>query len=81
MTPLNVSGRRASVSTPGSPSCVSLMPPITSLQSRDCDGFKKGSSGHAEEIELAVQNISMAANNQHTPLLSEAGEPQPKEVL
>ncbi|XP_059916157.1 BEN domain-containing protein 7 [Gadus macrocephalus] len=79
MTPLNVSGRRASVSTPGSPSCVSLMPPITSLQSRDCDGFKKGSSGHAEEIKLAVQNISMAANNQHTPLLSEAGEPQPKE--
>ncbi|CAL8296510.1 unnamed protein product [Boreogadus saida] len=81
MTPLNVSGRRASVSTPGSPSCVSPMPPpVTSLQSRNCDGFfKKGSSGHAEEIKRAVQNISTAANDRHAPLLSEAGEPQPKE--
>ena len=80
MAPLNVSGRRASISTLGSSSCVSLIPAITSLQSGNSDGYKKGISGHAEVIKLAVQNISIAANNQLTPLLSEASGPQP-EVL
>lgn len=84
MAPPNAPSRRAAIPAAlGSPSCVAPTPPVIPQHSGHGEGQKTEEGSDPTGMnKRPVQNISIAANNQHTPLLSQSsGRPQPKEVL